>query len=66
MSVIANSTASNAVFRSDGIQLYGLDAELELKVHFHLALHDQYMITNTINTHNKDIHLKIIDASKKR
>lgn len=30
--MIANSTVDKAVYRSDGIQLYGLDAELELKV----------------------------------
>ncbi|EGG24025.1 hypothetical protein DFA_06163 [Cavenderia fasciculata] len=29
--VVANSTAGQAVFRGDGIRVYGLDAELELK-----------------------------------
>lgn len=34
---IVNSSSEAPVFRGDGIQLFGLDAELELKVRFAIA-----------------------------
>ena len=34
MDEIVNSTVAAAVYRSDGIRVYGLDAELEKKVYF--------------------------------
>lgn len=48
MSVIANSTTTNAVFRSDGIQLYGLDAEIELKVYYILREVNRFCLNTTI------------------
>jgi hypothetical protein len=32
MEIVVNSTAEGAVYRSDGVRLYGLDAELEIKM----------------------------------
>lgn len=34
MDEVVNSTVDSAVYRSDGIRVYGLDAELEKKVLF--------------------------------
>lgn len=41
-----NSTVGAAVYREDGIRIYGLDAELEKKVLFFLA----YMYVNCWNS----------------